>query len=139
MNSYTLRFTHAEWEAIASGLKQGEDPTSRSVLIKLGIAMEVASSFVTATNTKVQVNGQPSVALEPLTLSRREDVILDELTKGSSNKVIALRLCITESTVKVHMKSILRKLRLKSRVAAAVWALENGKGNGHDHASHQGN
>ena len=46
-------------------------------------------------------------------LSRRELVILRTLTEGASNKVIALKLVITESTVKVHMKAILRKLRLQ--------------------------
>ena len=55
-------------------------------------------------------------------LSRRELVILRTLTEGASNKVIALRLVITESTVKVHMKSILRKLKLQNRTQAAIWA-----------------
>ena len=55
-------------------------------------------------------------------LSRRELVILRTLTEGASNKVIALKLVITESTVKVHMKSILRKLRLQNRTQAAIWA-----------------
>jgi two-component system nitrate/nitrite response regulator NarL len=44
------------------------------------------------------------------------------LTEGASNKVIALKLVITESTVKVHMKAILRKLRLENRTQAAMWA-----------------
>ena len=55
-------------------------------------------------------------------LSRRELVILRTLTEGASNKVIALKLVITESTVKVHMKAILRKLRLQNRTQAAIWA-----------------
>ena len=55
-------------------------------------------------------------------LSRRELVILRTLTQGASNKVIALRLVITELTVKVHMKAILRKLRLQNRTQAAIWA-----------------
>ncbi len=55
-------------------------------------------------------------------LSRRELVILRTLTEGASNKMIALKLVITESTVKVHMKSILRKLRLQNRTQAAIWA-----------------
>ena len=42
--------------------------------------------------------------------------------QGASNKTIALQLVITELTVKVHMKSILRKLRLQNRTQAAVWA-----------------
>jgi len=55
-------------------------------------------------------------------LSRRELVILRTLTEGASNKIIARKLVITESTVKVHMKAILRKLRLQNRTQAAIWA-----------------
>jgi DNA-binding NarL/FixJ family response regulator len=54
-------------------------------------------------------------------LSRRELVILRTLTEGASNKIIARKLVITESTVKVHMKAILRKLRLQNRTQAAIW------------------
>ena len=55
-------------------------------------------------------------------LSRRELVILRTLTEGASNKMIALKMVITQSTVKVHMKSILRKLRMQNRTQAAIWA-----------------
>ena len=44
------------------------------------------------------------------------------LTEGASNKVIALKMVITELTVKVHMKAILRKLRLQNWTQAAMWA-----------------
>jgi Bacterial regulatory proteins, luxR family len=46
-------------------------------------------------------------------------------TEGASNKIIARKLVITESTVKVHMKAILRKLRLQNRTQAAIWARTN--------------
>jgi two-component system nitrate/nitrite response regulator NarL len=55
-------------------------------------------------------------------LSSRELAILQTLMQGASNKVIARRLVITEATVKVHMKAILRKLRLQNRTQAAIWA-----------------
>jgi two-component system nitrate/nitrite response regulator NarL len=58
-------------------------------------------------------------------LSRREMLILRMLTEGGSNKVIARKLVITESTVKVHMKAILRKLRLQNRTQAAIWARDH--------------
>ena len=58
-------------------------------------------------------------------LSRREMLILRMLMQGASNKTIALKLVITESTVKVHMKAILRKLRLQNRTQAAIWARDN--------------
>ena len=63
------------------------------------------------------------------TLSEREIQILDGLVKGHANKVIARRCGITEATVKVHMKSILRKIRVGNRTQAAIWALENGYSN----------
>ena len=53
-------------------------------------------------------------------LSRREVVILRTLTEGASNKIIARKLVIAESTVKVHVKAILRKLRLHNRTQAAM-------------------
>lgn len=58
-------------------------------------------------------------------LSRRETLILRMLMQGASNKVIARNMVITESTVKVHMKAILRKLRLQNRTQAAIWARNN--------------
>lgn len=58
-------------------------------------------------------------------LSRRQMRILHMLTQGASNKTIALKLVITESTVKVHIKTILRKLRLQNRTQAALWARDN--------------
>jgi two-component system nitrate/nitrite response regulator NarL len=58
-------------------------------------------------------------------LSRREMRILHMLMQGASNKTIAVKLVITESTVKVHIKAILRKLRLQNRTQAALWARDN--------------
>jgi two-component system nitrate/nitrite response regulator NarL len=59
-------------------------------------------------------------------LSEREAQILDGVVKGQANKVIARTCDIAEATVKVHMKSILRKIRVKNRTQAAIWAMENG-------------
>jgi two-component system nitrate/nitrite response regulator NarP len=58
-------------------------------------------------------------------LTEREKEILAEVALGLSNRQIADRLFISESTVKVHIKSLLKKLRVKSRVAATVLYLEN--------------
>ena len=55
-------------------------------------------------------------------LSNRERLILHCLTKGTSNKTIARELGIAEATVKVHIKAILRKIRVRNRTQAAVWA-----------------
>ncbi|SJL84696.1 response regulator [Vibrio palustris] len=57
-------------------------------------------------------------------LTDREGQILSEVAKGFRNKQIADRLFISESTVKVHMKSLLKKLQVPSRTAATIMYLE---------------
>jgi two-component system nitrate/nitrite response regulator NarL len=59
--------------------------------------------------------------LTPLT--SREQEILEQIANGMSNKRIARALDISEGTVKVHVKHLLKKLNLHSRTEAAVWAL----------------
>jgi two-component system nitrate/nitrite response regulator NarL len=59
-------------------------------------------------------------------LSAREAQILRYLLSGYSNKVIARALGISEATVKVHLKALLRKVNAQNRTQAAVWALANG-------------
>ncbi|NBM78103.1 two-component system response regulator NarL [Proteus sp. G2659] len=54
-------------------------------------------------------------------LTPRERDILKLIAQGLSNKMIARKLDITESTVKVHVKHLLKKMKLKSRVEVAVW------------------
>lgn len=55
-------------------------------------------------------------------LTRREREILDLLAAGLSNKLIARELDVAVGTVKVHVKNLLRKLGLKTRLEAAIWA-----------------
>jgi DNA-binding NarL/FixJ family response regulator len=64
-------------------------------------------------------------ATAPL-LSPQEKVILRCLIEGDSNKYIARKIDITEATVKVHVKAILRKIRVQNRTQAAVWGINNG-------------
>jgi two-component system nitrate/nitrite response regulator NarL len=59
-------------------------------------------------------------------LTAREMDILRALVKGHSNKMIARELAISEGHVKVYLKTVLRKVRVKNRTQAAVWALHNG-------------
>jgi DNA-binding NarL/FixJ family response regulator len=56
-------------------------------------------------------------------LSAREAEVLKLLAKGLSNKAIAARMRISSSTVKRHVENILRKLHMKNRVEAAVYAV----------------
>ncbi|MCF7521289.1 response regulator [Neisseria sp. ZJ106] len=58
-------------------------------------------------------------------LTPRELEILGYLAAGHSNKVIARHLDLAESTIKVHVQNILRKLNLSSRVQAAVYAVQH--------------
>lgn len=58
----------------------------------------------------------------PTPLSPREEDVLREISRGASNKEIARALDIAETTVKIHVQHILRKLGLSSRVQAAVYA-----------------
>ncbi len=57
-------------------------------------------------------------------LTEQERKIVERIAVGKSNKLIARELNIAEGTVKVHVKHLLKKLNLKSRVEAAVWAVE---------------
>jgi len=78
------------------------------------------------------IQGKPSKpeTIEPATplseLTPREQEILSHIAEGESNKVIARHLGISDGTVKLHVKAILRKLGVHSRVEAAVIAVEHG-------------
>lgn len=67
-------------------------------------------------------------AVEKEKLSPREREILGFLAHGESNKEIARALDLAESTVKIHVQNIFKKLNLTSRVQAAVYAVEHGFG-----------
>ena len=62
-------------------------------------------------------------------LTEQERKIIERISAGKSNKLIARDLNIAEGTVKVHVKHLLKKLGLKSRVEAAVWAVERQRKN----------
>jgi DNA-binding NarL/FixJ family response regulator len=61
---------------------------------------------------------------KPLTPRERE--ILQLLGQGGSNKEIANRLCLSEQTVKIHLKNILKKLHMNNRIQAAIYAHQQG-------------
>ncbi|CNH66094.1 response regulator [Yersinia mollaretii] len=60
-------------------------------------------------------------------LTERELDVLQEVARGMSNKQVAFELHISEETVKVHIRNLLRKLNVRSRVAATIMFLENKK------------
>jgi two-component system nitrate/nitrite response regulator NarL len=68
---------------------------------------------------------RPEPASEFDKLTPREKEIIACLARGESNKVIARTLDLAESTVKIHVQNVLKKLKLSSRVQAAVYAVEH--------------
>jgi two-component system nitrate/nitrite response regulator NarL len=72
--------------------------------------------------------GRPAPLRIPHGLSQREEEILKSVVRGHSNKMIARTCGVTDATIKVHMKSILRKIRVANRTQAAIWALGQGYG-----------
>ena len=71
----------------------------------------------------IRVNAHDLIAPQ---LSPRETAILRCLIEGYSNKSIARKIDIAEATVKVHVKAILRKVRVQNRTQAAIWGMNNG-------------
>ena len=65
-------------------------------------------------------------AVDKASLTSREKEILSLIAAGRNNKLIARELNISSGTVKVHVKNLLRKLNVHSRLEAAVWALGHG-------------
>lgn len=89
----------------------------------LKLVREQASQAEQAKETSgLEGQGDEEEKLPPKGLSVRETVILRCLMEGDSNKLIARKFDITEATVKVHVKAILRKIRAKNRTQAAIWA-----------------
>ena len=69
----------------------------------------------------------PTLDDMPRKLSQQETRILRCLMQGEPNKIIARQFDITEATVKVHIKAILRKICVRNRTQAAVWAQSNSR------------
>jgi DNA-binding CsgD family transcriptional regulator len=67
----------------------------------------------------------PAAAAGECEPTERQAMILKSLMNGDSNKVVASKLHIAEGTVKVHVKRLLRRIGVKNRTQAAIWALNN--------------
>ncbi len=90
------------------------------------ISPEMTGKLVTAFQAG-RANGTAAAPADPLAqLSPREQEVLAGIARGESNKEIARHLDIAETTVKIHVQHILRKLGLTSRVQAAVFAAGRG-------------
>ncbi len=87
----------------------------RAVTGKMVLSEAITEILATALRQPKSVNSQLS------SLTNREYEILSLIAQGMSNKMIARELDISDGTVKVHVKHLLKKLGLRSRVEAAVW------------------
>ena len=85
----------------------------------------VAEAMTAKLVAQLQSGAVAPVASELDKLTPREREILDCLARGESNKSIARNLELAESTVKIHVQNVLKKLKLSSRVQAAVYAVEH--------------
>lgn len=90
------------------------------------VAKEMVGSLARMVKDEPEEAGRTATPFAELTA--RELEILRHVADGLSNKMIARALNITDGTVKLHVKSILRKLGIRSRVEAAVLAVEHGLG-----------
>jgi len=85
----------------------------------------VVSQFLAASHRR-EHQGEPlPTCVGEIELSERELCVVRSLAAGQTNKSIANHLGITEATVKVNLKSILRKLGASNRTQVAIWALQN--------------
>ena len=91
------------------------------------VSPEMTGKLISAFQRQGAPEPEPEPALaeapeDDSPLSPREEQVLHEIARGASNKEIARTLDIAETTVKIHVQHILRKLGLSSRVQAAVYA-----------------
>ncbi len=87
----------------------------------MAISETLAAVLASAISSRNKAN--KSRSLDQLT--QRELQILKHIAAGMSNKMIAVKLDIAEGTVKVHVKNLLKKLKMRSRVEAAIFSMEN--------------
>ncbi len=94
----------------------------QAALGRMSISDRLTSLLAEALRNQRPQNQSPSL----LSLTPREIDVLKLIAEGLSNKMIARRLDISDGTVKVHVKHLLKKLDLRSRVELAVWAVQEG-------------
>ncbi|SFX75221.1 two component transcriptional regulator, LuxR family [Marinospirillum alkaliphilum DSM 21637] len=104
-----------EPEDLVSQLRQ-------AALGRMAISEKLTSLLAEALRNQRSKPAGPDIS----SLTAREMQILRQVAEGLSNKMVARRLDISEGTVKVHVKNLLKKLNLRSRVEVAVWAVQEG-------------
>lgn len=117
---YLLKTSDAE--VLASAIRRaalGQSTVSPELTGKLVHAFLAPASDAASDARTTAATSAAAPSLTP-----REEQILLQIARGASNKEIARTLGIAETTVKIHVQHILRKLKLDSRVQAAVYATE---------------
>ncbi len=107
-------------------LKEMEPDDLVKALEDISSGITVVAPELTGILAKVVQGVEEQAAAEDVfsSLTPREREILCHLVEGQSNKLIARALGISDGTVKLHVKAIMRKLNVHSRVEAAVLAVE---------------
>ncbi|MEC6880774.1 response regulator [Photobacterium piscicola] len=121
----TVSDNHADIKTLIDAGADGyllKDTEPDELVALLKTALTGGKAYSEVVTAFLNNNGTENTLFSSLT--ERENQILQEVAKGHSNKVIADSLFISEATVKVHMKSLLRKLQVKSRTAATVLYLQ---------------
>lgn len=109
-----------------------KDMSVRALTQSLDLAMVGEKVFPTQLARMLTRGGSSAVARAPgaaersCGLSEREAAILRCLVHGYTNRAIADALRLTEASVKIQLKSVLRKIQAVNRTQAAIWALNNG-------------
>lgn len=107
-------------------LKDMEPEELLSNLHQAALGKMVISDRLTALLAQALQSGRTAKSSDINSLTPRERQIIKLIAAGLPNKLIARKLSITEGTVKVHVKHLLKKLHLRSRVEVAVWAVQEG-------------
>lgn len=127
--AYTLLLRRSSCEALIATLKLVLDGVSvlpTDLLDALLGAREAPVALVPALAPEVDTTSASPDVVRSFGLSTREYSVAQNLREGLSNKEIARLLGITEATVKVHVKAILRKARVRNRTQVAMWAARLG-------------
>jgi DNA-binding NarL/FixJ family response regulator len=111
----------AELCELVERVARGEHTIDESLLTRPDVATKVLEEFSTRNDDTPQ-EIQPLLA----PLSPREIEILDQISRGNSNKQIGRNLAISDQTVKNHITSILKKLAVNDRTEAVVFSLRRG-------------
>jgi two-component system nitrate/nitrite response regulator NarL len=135
LESYVVMLTVSNSESdVTAALRLGadgyllKDMEPENVLEQIQIAasgrLAITDSLTELLARALREDGRPRTSSEA-GLTPREEEILDLIASGMSNKQIARELDIAEGTIKVHVKHLLKKLNLRTRLEAAVWCTKN--------------